>query len=358
MGYPITLIPGNGAGQEVTEATQRVLAATGVAIDWQMVSLEVDALSQAMVLPDSILASLQVTKVALMEPIAASVDDLGLLHMHLAQELNLFANVCPTQAIPGRHPTIDQMDLVIIHDISPQVTAGIEFDRSSVEAAEARSFLARLTGQPLRADAALGIHATSVLGSYQIIELAFRYAQTHGHHQVTVAHRANRLKHTDGLFLAVAQEVAQDYRNIKFSEESIEHLCTQLMRKPETYNVIVMPHVYGELLCHLCAGVIGDADRSPKAMIGENYAVFTPMPTAGGQSKPTGQACASTSGLILSGALMLEHLGEVKAAHHLRRAVMEVIRETQTSNGAVGDLQPLSPMDWAAAIAQQLTELN
>ena len=351
MGYPITLIQGNGEGQEVTEATQRVLAATGVAIDWQMVTLDTDALSQAMALPDSILANLRATKVTLMEPITASVDDLGLLHMHLAQHLNLFANVCPVQVIPGRHPTIDQMNLVIIHDNPPQVTAGIEFDRSSVEAAEARSFLARLAGQPLRADAALSIHATSVLGSYQILEFAFRYAQTHGHHQVTVAHRANRLKHTDGLFLAVAQEVAQDYRTIKLAEESIEYLCAHWMRKPEAYNVIVMPHVYGELLCHFCAGVTGDSDLSPKAMIGEDYAVFTPMLTIGGQFKSTGQASA----MILSGALMLEHLGELEAAHHLHRAVMQVIRETHTSNGAVGDLQPLSPLDWAAAIAQQLT---
>jgi isocitrate dehydrogenase (NAD+) len=243
---------------------------------------------------------------------------------------------------------------VIVRENTEDLHAGIEFERTTVEAAEARTFLSRLSGKTIREDSAIAVKPISVLGSQQIVDFAFRHATVTGRKKVTAVHKANIMKYTDGLFLEVAREVAKDYPNIEFEDCIVDNMCMQLMQKPDLYDVLVMPNLYGDILSDLCAGMIGGLGVAPSVNLGHEYAVFEAL--HGSAPQYAGQNKANPTALILSGVLMLQHLGAIEAAAKLQKAVEFVIAEQKN---VTYDLVPegttsVGTREMAEAIAQAM----
>jgi len=356
VGYPVTLIRGDGIGPEVAKATQTAIDATGVAIDWQVVDAGVDVMAEyGTPLPDHVLDTIRETKVAIKGPITTPVGTgFRSVNVEIRKRLDLYANLRPAKSMTGVKSVFSNIDLVIVRENTEDLYAGIEFERTTAAAAQARDFLSKLAGKPIREDAAVGVKPISVQGSRQIVEFAFEYAQANGRRKVTAVHKANIMKFTDGLFLEVAREVAQNYPAIEFEDRIVDNMCMQLMQKPELYDVLVMPNLYGDILSDLCAGMVGGLGVAPGANIGKDYAVFEAI--HGSAPKYAGQNKANPTALILSGVLMLQHLGEKEAAARLQQAVEAVIAEQKsvTYDLAPAGVEPVGTQEMAAAIAQKL----
>lgn len=354
MKYPVTLIRGNGIGLDITTATQATIAATGVEIDWQVVDAGIDGMDQyGTSLPDSVLASIRQTKTLFKGPTTTSAKlSSRSLDRELCKQLNLYANLCPAKLMVGVQSYLPAMDLVIVRENTEDLYTGIEFERTTIEAAEARSFLSKLSGKRIREDSAVGIKSISVKGCGQIIEFAFNYAQAYDRRKVTVVHKANMMQSTDGLFLAIAGEVAKEFPNIEFEDQSVDVVCMQLMQQPENYDVLVMPNLYGDILSNLCRGTIGGLGVAPIAYMGDKYAVFTATPPC--NPTPIGQA--NPTALILSSVLMLQHLGEGEAAQKLQTAVETVVAAQThvTADLAPVGTEPVDTETMAQAIAQAI----
>lgn len=315
MGYPVVLIQEGELGARVTNALQIAIAATGVDINWQIV--DIGGEDQQGLLPSYIFDIIRTAKTAVIGPLMMP-DNYRQMEADIREKLDLYVNLRPTKTMVGIPSNYQNVDLMIVRETTEGIYAGIEFERTSVEAADARSFLSKLSGKRIREDAAVGIKPISVKGCGQIIEFAFNYARKTGRHRVIAVHQAHVMAHTDGLFLEIAQDIAQEFPDINFEDRSIEVICRELMQKPETFDVLVMPNLYGDLLAHLCAGMMGGLSV-PMAHIGDKYAVF------GAQSTGTGDVENDPTSLILAGALMLQHLGEQEAARRLQAAVETVV---------------------------------
>jgi isocitrate dehydrogenase (NAD+) len=356
MGYPVTLIRGDGIGPEVAEATRFAIDATGVSIDWHVADAGVEAMEQyGTPLPQNVLDSIRETKTALKGPISTPVGKgFDSVNVEIRKQLNLYASLSPAKSMSGVKSFFHNIDLVLVQENTEDLHAGIEFERTTVEAAEARTFLSRLSGKTIREDSAIGVKPISVLGSQQIVDFAFRHATVTGRKKVTAVHNANIMKHTDGLFLEVAREVAKDYPNIEFEDRIVDTLCLQLMQKPERYDVLVMPNLYGDILSDLCAGMIGGLGVAPGAHVGHEYAVFEAL--HGSAPQYAGQNKANPTALILSGVLMLQHLGAIEAAAKLQKAVEFVIAEqkTVTYDLVPEGTTPVGTHEMAEAIAQAM----
>jgi isocitrate dehydrogenase (NAD+) len=356
MGHPVTLIRGDGIGPEVAEATRLVIDATGVSIDWQVVDAGMAMIEKyGTPLPEQVMATIRETKTALKGPITTPVGKgFRSVNVEIRQQLNLYASVRPAQSMVGVKSHFSGIDLVIVRENTEDLYAGIEFDRTTMEAAEAREFLSRLSGIKIRDDAAVGVKPISVLGSRQIVDFAFRHATVCGRRKVTAVHKANIMKYTDGLFLDIAREVAKEYPNIEFEDRIVDNMCMQLMQNSEAYDVLVMPNLYGDILSDLCAGMIGGLGVAPGANVGDEYAVFEAIhgsvPAFAGLNK------ANPTALILSGVLMLQHLGEVDAAARIQAAVEKVIAEQQhvTEDLAPEGVTPVGTREMAEAIAAEV----
>ncbi|WP_299413305.1 isocitrate/isopropylmalate family dehydrogenase [Acaryochloris sp. IP29b_bin.148] len=349
MGYPVTLIRDSGVEAEVTNATQIVLEATGVDFNWQIVDVGTAVIDRyGTPFPDAVLESIQKTKTVLKGPIALPLGQDGLAaQVELCQQLNLYAHLRSAKSIAGIQSRFSDMDLVIVQENTEDFYAGIEFERTTIEAADARSVLSKLSGQHIREDSAVGIRTISVKGCGQIIEFAFNYAQANGRRQVTAIHQAHQRTATDRLFLDIACEVAKEFPDIKFEDRRLETACLQLMQTPNHFDVLVMPNSYGDLLFSLCAGISGGLGVAPNAFIGDEYAVF----------ESAAPPCAGDpTALILSGGLMLQHLGEQKAAQKLQKAVEAVIAAQThvTADLASMGTEPVGPQAMAQAIAEAM----
>jgi isocitrate dehydrogenase (NAD+) len=356
MGYPVTLIRGDGIGPEVAAATQLAVDATGVSIDWHVVDAGIDVMEQyGTPLPEHVLESIRQDKTAIKGPIGTPIGTgFRSVNVEIRKQLNLYANLRPAKSIVGVKSYFKDIDLVIVRENTEDLYAGIEFERTTREAAEAREFLSRLSGKSIREDSAIGVKPISVLGSQQIVEFAFRHATATGRKKVTAVHKANIMKYTDGLFLEVAREVAKDYPNIEFEDRIVDNMCMQLMQKPELYDVLVMPNLYGDILSDLCAGMIGGLGVAPGANIGHDVAVFEAI--HGSAPKYAGQNKANPTALILSSVLMLQHLGEIEAAAKLQKAVEFVIAEQKnvTYDLAPAGTEPVGTHEMAEAIAHAM----
>lgn len=356
MGYPVTLIRGDGIGPEVAKATQTAIDATGVAIDWKVVDAGVDVMAEyGTPLPEHVLDSIRETKVAIKGPITTPVGTgFRSVNVEIRKQLNLYANLRPAKSIPGVRSYFSNIDLVIVRENTEDLYAGIEFTHDSPEGAEARACLSKLSGKAIREDAAVGVKPISIHGSRQIVDFAFKHAQAFGRKKVTAVHKANIMKFTDGLFLEVSREVAKNYPDIEYEDRIVDNMCMQLMQKPELYEVMVMPNLYGDILSDLCAGMIGGLGVAPGANIGDEYAVFEAI--HGSAPKYAGQNRANPTALILSGVLMLQHLGEMEAAERLQNAVESVVaaKKSVTYDLALPGTQPVGTQEMAAAIAQAL----
>ena len=311
MSYVVTLIPGDGIGPELADAARGVLEATGIGFEWDVQQAgEATIAAEGTPLPDRVIESIRRNGVAIKGPITTPVGSgFRSVNVGLRQALELYANVRPALTMKGVESRYENIDLIIVRENTEDLYAGIEH-RVGPDAAESIKIITRAASQ-------------------RIARYAFEYAVKNGRRKVTAVHKANIMKLSDGLFLESCQQVAAEYAGrVEFEDRIVDNMCMQLVQKPELYDVLVLPNLYGDIVSDLAAGLVGGLGVAPGANIGESAAVFEPV--HGSAPKYAGQNKANPTALILSGALMLRHLGETDAADALERAVREVIAEGKT----------------------------
>jgi len=327
--HVVTLIPGDGIGPEITKAMTRVVEATGVDIEWEPVEAGADVMEKyGTPLPQHVLDSCRKNKVAIKGPITTPVGTgFRSVNVALRKELDLYTCLRPSFSIPGTGARYDNVDLVIVRENTEDLYAGIEFEEGSEGAAELIEFAAEKGAGIIRPDSGISLKPISVTGTRRIVKFAFDYAIANGRKKVTAVHKANILKMSDGLFLKVAREVAEEYKDsgIEFEDYIVDATCMQLVLHPEWWDVLVLPNLYGDILSDLAAGLVGGLGIAPGANIGTDYAVFEPV--HGSAPKYTGKDMANPTALILSAVLMLNHLGEREAADRVLNAVKAVLAE-------------------------------
>jgi len=324
MAYRITLIPGDGTGPEITEITAKVVEATGVKIEWDIAHAGVDIMEkEGTPLPQSTLDSIRKNKIALKGPITTPIGT-GFRSVNVAtrKELDLYACLRPCKTYKGVRSKYDDIDLVVVRENTEDLYAGVEYPENSDEAKK----IIEISKNKIREDSAISIKPISAFGSERIVRYAFEYALKNGRRKVTAVSKANIMKCTDGLFYKTAREVAKDYEGkIEYEEKLIDNMCMQLVQKPQAYDVIVLPNLYGDILSDLCAGLVGGLGVAPGANLGKDTAVFEAV--HGSAPKYKGLNKVNPTALILSAKLMLEHIGESGAAFRLGKAVSDVIYE-------------------------------
>jgi len=327
MGHRVTLIPGDGTGPELTEATRRVLEATGVVLEWDVRQAGVDVMEEAGTpLPEETLASVKANRAALKGPITTPIGTgFRSVNVALRHELGLYACLRPCKTYPGVRTRYEDVDLVIVRENTEDLYAGIEYEAGSADATRVIAMLNELQPRQIAIGSGISVKSISEAASERIIRFAFEYARSHGRRQVSGVTKANIMKFTDGLFLSVFREVAKDFPDIESREVLIDALCMQLVQRPEEFDVLVFPNLYGDIVSDLTAGLVGGLGVAPGANIGTHAAVFEA--THGSAPKYKGQNKVNPTAMILSGKLMLEHLGEVDAAERLENAVAAVIAE-------------------------------
>jgi isocitrate dehydrogenase (NAD+) len=311
MAHRVTLIPGDGIGPELAEATRRVLDATGIEFDWEVVDAgEALIATHGTPLPEHVLESIRRNRVALKGPITTPVGEgFRSVNVTLRQALGLYANLRPARSMKGLETRYEDVDLVIVRENTEDLYAGIE----------------HMVGP----DAAESIKIITRAASERIARFAFDYAVANGRRKVTAVHKANIMKLSDGLFLESCRTVAAAYEGrVEFEDRIVDNMCMQLVQKPDLYDVLVLPNLYGDIVSDLAAGLVGGLGVAPGANIGTEAAVFEPV--HGSAPKYAGQDKANPTALILSGALMLRHLGHPDTADRVERALREVIAEGRT----------------------------
>jgi isocitrate dehydrogenase (NAD+) len=328
VAHRVTFIPGDGTGPEIAEATKRVLDATGVDFDWDVQQAGVDIMEEAGTpLPDETIQSILTNKVGIKGPITTPVGTgFRSVNVALRKICNLYACVRPCKSYEGVRSLYHDIDLVIVRENTEDLYAGIEFEKDT---ADTERLIALL--KELDPDAKFGEHCgisikpISVEGTDRIVRYAFQYARDNGRKKVTAVHKANIMKYTDGLFLHTAEDVAKDFPDIEFEERIVDNMCMQLVQKPELYDVLVLPNLYGDVLSDLGAGLVGGLGVAPGANIGTTAALFEP--THGSAPKYAGQNKVNPMAMMLSGVMMLRYLKENDAADRMEGAIAEVIAE-------------------------------
>jgi isocitrate dehydrogenase (NAD+) len=336
MTHRVTLIPGDGIGPELAEATRRVLDATGIDFEWETVDAGEAVIAEyGTPLPGHVLESIRRNKVALKGPITTPVGGgFRSVNVTLRQALGLYANLRPARSIKGLQTRYDDVDLVIVRENTEDLYAGIE--------------------HMVTPDAAESIKIITRVASERIARYAFDYAVANGRRKVTAVHKANIMKLSDGLFLESCRTVAADYDGqIEFEDRIVDNMCMQLVQKPDLYDVLVLPNLYGDIVSDLCAGLVGGLGVAPGANIGTEAAVFEPV--HGSAPKYAGLDKANPTALILSGALMLRHLGYPEVADRVERALRDVIAEGETVTYDLGGTAGTSA--FADAIVDRLASL-
>jgi isocitrate dehydrogenase (NAD+) len=327
MTYTITLIPGDGTGPEIAAATRRVLEATGVPIEWDVQDAGVDVMErEGTPLPDRVIESIRRNKVAIKGPVTTPVGTgFRSVNVALRKALDLYACVRPCKTYPGVRSRYDSVDIVIMRENTEDLYAGIEFERGSQWIAKL-SEITEASGQArLRDDAGVSLKPISEFGTRRLVTYAFEYARANNRKAVTAVHKANIMKYSDGLFLAVARDVAKEYPDIEFWDVIVDNLCMQLVQRPEQFDVLALPNLYGDIISDLCAGLVGGLGVAPGANIGDDCALFEP--THGSAPKYAGQNKVNPMAMMFSGMLMLRYIGETEAGDRLERALADVIRE-------------------------------
>jgi isocitrate dehydrogenase (NAD+) len=308
MSYPVTLIPGDGIGAEVTTAMRRVVDATGVKVDWEVQEAGEAVIAQyGTPLPDHVLESIRRNCVGIKGPVTTPIGTgFRSVNVALRKALDLYANLRPAKTVPGVASRYENIDLIIVRENTEDLYAGIEHDVIPDVAAESIRLITR--------------RATE-----RIVRFAFEYARANNRKLVTAVHKANILKLTDGLFLRVAQEVAAQYPDIAFNDRIVDNCCMQLVQRPHEYDVLVLPNLFGDIVSDLCSGLVGGLGVSPGANLGEGIAVFEPV--HGSAPKYAGLNKVNPTATILTGALMLKYIGEREAGQRIEDAVARVIAE-------------------------------
>jgi isocitrate dehydrogenase (NAD+) len=328
VAHRVTLIPGDGIGPELTEATRRVLEATGVEFDWDIQHAGAEVMEEhgGNPLPDQVLDSIRQNGVALKGPITTPVGGgFRSVNVTLRKVLDLYAQVRPCKSYTGVRSRFDDVDLIVIRENTEDLYAGIEYEEGTDTAHELIQWIEQRGGTLRHRDAGISIKPLSVTGSRRIVQFAFEFARRNGRRKVTAVHKANIMKFTDGLYLRVAREVAEGNGDVEFDDRIVDNMSMQLVQRPEEYDVLVCPNLYGDIVSDLCAGMIGGLGMAPGANFGEGIAIFEP--THGSAPKYAGQNKANPMAQMLSGVMMLRYLEEAEAADRVEEAIAEVIRE-------------------------------
>jgi isocitrate dehydrogenase (NAD+) len=340
MAYNITLIPGDGVGPEITEATKRVLEATGVKFNWELGEVGSYAMEKyGTPLPASVIESVRKNKVAIKGPVTTPVGSgFRSVNVALRKELELYVCLRPCKTYKGVPSRFDNIDLVMVRENLEDLYAGIEYEKGTPEVANLIKFIADSKKGSIRPDSGISIKPISEFRSKRIVKFAFDYARLHHRKKVTAVHKANIMKFSDGLFLSCAREVAKGYADIEFEDRIVDNMSMQLVQKPQQFDVIVAPNLYGDILSDLCAGLVGGLGVAPGANLSEDLAIFEA--THGSAPKYTGLNKVNPMAMMLSGVLMLQHLGEKDAAQRLEKAIASVIAE---GTDVTYDFKPLAP---------------
>jgi isocitrate dehydrogenase (NAD+) len=343
--YKITLIPGDGVGPEITEATKRVLEAMGVPFEWDIQNAGEEVYNkEGTPLPDRVLESIKKNKIAIKGPITTPVGTgFRSVNVTLRQTLDLYSCLRPCKTYQGARTRYENIDLIIVRENTEDLYAGIEYQKDSEGVKAIIDVVKNISGRTIRPDSGISLKPISVYGTERIVRFAFEYAKKNKRRKVTSVHKANIMKYSDGLFLEVSREVAKDYPDIEFEDKIIDNMCMQLVQKPELYDVIVLPNLYGDIVSDLAAGLVGGLGLAPGANIGDEYAVFEA--THGSAPKYKGLNKVNPLAMMLSGIMMLRHIGETAAAEKLDHAVASVIKEGKY---VTYDMKP-SPDDPSAA---------
>lgn len=352
MSHAVTLIPGDGTGPEITEATRRVLEATGVKFEWDMRQAGAEMFAKyGTVLPDEVLESIRHTRVALKGPITTPVGKgQRSANVTLRKKLDLYANLRPARTYKGLRSRYENVDLVIVRENTEDLYSGIEFQHGTPGYEEMLETIARTTGHHLDPDSAISIKYISVAATRRIVKFAFEYARANKRRKVTAVHKANIMRLSDGLFLSTAHEVAKEYHDIQYEDRIVDNMCMQLVQKPEVYDVLVLPNLYGDIISDLSAGLIGGLGVAPGANIGSQCAIFEPV--HGSAPKYAGQNKVNPMAMMFSGIMMLRHLCERDAAERLEQALTQVIAE---GKNVTYDLKP-RPDDPTAVGTSQVAD--
>lgn len=358
--HSVTLIPGDGIGLETSAAMQRIVAASGASIEWELAPAGAACMEEhGTPLPESTVEAVKRNKVAIKGPITTPVGTgFRSVNVALRKTLDLYVCLRPVLSIPGAGGRYEDVDIVIVRENSEDLYAGIEFEEGSEDARRLIEFAKESGAGSIRPDSGISVKPISVTATRNIVEYAFEYALKHGRGKVTAAHKANIMKHSDGLFLREAREVAKRYEGkIAFEDKIIDAFCMSLVMDPSQFDVIVFPNLYGDIASDLAAGLVGGLGIAPGANIGKDYAVFEAV--HGSAPDIAGKNLANPTAEILSAAMMLDHLGELEAASRIRRAVRSVYargeRLTADIRRATGsDVAPASCTEFTDALVAAL----
>ena len=325
--HRVTFIPGDGIGPEVAEATRRVLEATGIKFQWDAVIVGSQAQDKfATPLPDQVLESIKKNKVALKGPVTTPIGaGFRSVNVALRQALDLYVCLRPYKVYPGIETPFKGVDIIVVRENSEDLYAGIEFAKGDSGTRKLLDLVLDATGKELKKDSAVSLKVISQTASRRIVKFAFEYARQNGRRKVTAVHKANILKFSDGLFLDTAREVARVYNDIEFGDMLVDAICMELVRKPQMFDILVLPNLYGDIISDLCAGLVGGMGIAPGANIGDEVAIFEP--THGSAPRYAGKNKVNPMAMMLSGVMMLRHLGEKDSADRLESAIAEVIAE-------------------------------
>ena len=360
MKHTITLIPGDGIGPEVVEAARRVLEATGVEFQWDVVNAGAGALEkEGSLLPERLFESVKKNKVVFKGPTTTPVGGgFRSVNVALRKALDLYACLRPCRSYPGVLSRYENVDIVVVRENTEDLYAGIEFAMGTPEVEKLLSFISQSQGEEVRKDSGISLKSISETGTRRIARFAFEYARANGRKKVSAIHKANIMKFSDGLFLNVTREVASAYPDIEFEDRLVDNLCAQLVQQSHQFDILLLPNLYGDIVSDLCAGLVGGLGVAPGANIGDEIAVFEP--THGSAPKYTGLNKVNPMAMILSGVMMLRYINERAAADRLEAAVAEVVAEGKS---VTYDLKPrrssataVGTSEMADAIITKLSE--
>lgn len=363
MAHQVTLIPGDGIGPEISAAMREVVEASGVSIDWHVQEAGAHVMEEeGTPLPGRVLDSIRETGTAIKGPVTTPVGSgFRSVNVALRRAFDLYACVRPCLSMPGDGSRYDGVDLVIVRENTEDLYAGIEFDEGSEGARSIIDTVAAQGAGTIKPDSAISLKPISVSGSERIIRYAFDYARKNGRRKVTAVHKANIMKCTDGLFLHTAERVAAEYPDIEFDNKIVDATCMGLVQNPADFDVMVLPNLYGDIVSDLCAGLVGGLGLAPGSNIGLNHAIFEA--THGSAPDIAGKDIANPTAMILSAAMMLDHLGENEAAHRIRAAVREVLSAGESVTADIkraltGSVEgSVGTRAYGAAVAARVAEL-
>jgi isocitrate dehydrogenase (NAD+) len=335
----VTLIPGDGIGPEVADATRKVVDALDAGVEWEVHQAGAPAIEKhGKPLPDHVLESIKNNKVALKGPVTTPVGTgFRSINVALRQELDLYASVRPCRLYAGVPSRFESVDIVVVRENTEDLYEGIEFEAKTKELNKLRGYLSYVHGFPIARDAGVSIKPISISATRDIVSFAFDYSKEHRRRKVTLGHKANIMQFSDGLWLDTAEKLASEYRDVGFEAIQVDELAMWLVWHPQELDVIVLPNLYGDIISDLCAGLVGGLGVAPGMNLGRQYAVFEP--THGSAPDIAGQGMANPIAMILSSVLMLRHLGKRAEADRLEAAVAAVLA---SGNHRTADLRPES----------------